>query len=47
MLEKHRSLRETLTSKIKESVFTVFSKNILPPINTKPIAEGSDIFYMA
>ncbi|CAI2201418.1 2729_t:CDS:1 [Funneliformis geosporum] len=38
MLEKHRSLRGTLTSKIKESVFAVFGENILLPINTKASA---------
>ncbi|CAI2201384.1 7978_t:CDS:1 [Funneliformis geosporum] len=38
MLEKHRSLRGTLTSKIKKSVFVVFSENILLPINTKTSA---------
>jgi len=38
LLEKHRSLRGTLTSKIKESVFAVFGENILPSINTKASA---------
>lgn len=32
-MEKHRSLRGTLTSRIKESIFTIFGENILPPIN--------------
>ncbi|CAI2201010.1 9298_t:CDS:1, partial [Funneliformis geosporum] len=35
---KHRNLRGTLTSKIKESVFAIFGKNILPPINMKALA---------
>ena len=33
MLEKHRNLRSTLISKIKESTFVIFEKNILPLIN--------------
>ena len=32
-MDKHRSLRGTLTSRIKESIFTIFGENILPPIN--------------
>ena len=33
MLEKHRSLRGSIISKIKKSVFVVFGENELPPIN--------------
>ena len=31
---KHRSLRGTLTSRIKEALFSVFGENLLPSINT-------------
>ena len=38
-MEKHRSLRGTLTSRIKESIFAVFGENTLPPINMNASAE--------
>ena len=41
MLEKHRSVRGTITSKIKESVFAIFGENLLSPINLN--ASAADI----
>ena len=40
-MDKHRSLRGTLTSKVKESLFTIFGENALPPINNN--ASGAEI----
>jgi hypothetical protein len=41
LLERHRSIRGTLTSKVKESLFTIFGENALPPINVN--ASGAEI----
>ena len=32
-MEKHRSLRGSITSKVKESIFAIFGENELPAIN--------------